>query len=115
MALPASVPEAGSTRRPRGSNWNVQTVTAQTLTQTRPTVVKRSRAAYENDSLIRAACEKLTAALVGTGIVPVSASPLASVRKAADELFLKWTDESSSDPGLSDFYAQQRAAVLEAL
>lgn len=114
-ARPAAAPEAGSVRGARGGNWNVQLVTPQTLTQSRETIMKRSRAAYENDSIMRMGIEKLVAALVGTGIVPQSASPDASVRKSADAAFLAWTDEASTDPGLVDFYAQQRAAVREML
>jgi len=109
---PSPVPESGSTRGARGINWNPQTVDAQSLTATRAVIVKRSRAAYETDALVRAGIDKLVSALVGTGITPSSASPDEAVRKAADALFLKWTDEASTDPGLSDFYAQQRALVL---
>jgi lambda family phage portal protein len=109
------VPEAGSTRGVRGSNWQVANVTPQSITATRATIVKRSRAAYVNDALVRAGVDKLVAALVGTGIVPVNASPDPAVRKAADALFLKWTDEASTDLGLSDFYALQTAAVREKL
>jgi lambda family phage portal protein len=112
---PSPVPEAGSVRGVRGSSWQVQSVTPQSLTATRSTVVKRARAAHVNDALLRAAVGKLVAALVGTGIVPRSASPDPAVRKAADALFLKWTDEASTDPGCADFYAQQRAAVTEML
>lgn len=71
------------------------------------TLVNQSREMVRQNEIAAAAVERIVANVVGTGIKPQLTDP------AAQELWLRWTDESAAD-GTLDFYGQQ-AQIMRAV
>jgi lambda family phage portal protein len=74
------------------------------------TLRNRSAAAVRNDGYAKGVISRLTANIIGTGIKPLCGVDDPVLRARAQELWLRWTDESDAD-GLLDFYGQQAQAV----
>lgn len=70
------------------------------------TIVARSRWLTANNPYASAAKDAFTTAFVGSGIKPSSLVTDANLKKAIQDLWLDWTDETDAD-GLTDFYGQQ--------
>jgi lambda family phage portal protein len=106
----ASLYDAGSSsRRTRG--WNAPTTSSnQAILSTLSTLRDRSRAATRNDGYAKGAIDKLVSNIIGLGVKPLSQAADPEFRKAAQTLWLRWTDESDAD-GLLDYYGQQAQAV----
>ena len=66
----------------------------------------RSRAAVRNDPYAFNVIDKRVSNLIGTGITPRPKIEDDALRKAQQELWEDWVDESDAD-GLTDFYGQQ--------
>lgn len=102
--------EAGSqTRRTLG--WRAPTVSPNTAILGNLALLRdRSRTATRNDGYAKGAIDKLVYNLIGWGIKPLSKAESPAFRKQAQELWLRWTDQSDAD-GLLDFYGQQTQAT----
>ncbi|WP_199104164.1 phage portal protein [Aquitalea sp. ASV11] len=74
------------------------------------TLRNRSRHAVRNDPYASGVIDKLVANHIGTGIVPKSQHPDATLRAAIQTLWQDWTEESDAD-GQLDFYGQQALAA----
>lgn len=104
-----SYESAATTRRTKG--WYAPTVSPNTaILANLATLRDRSRTAIRNDGYAKGAIDKLVSNLIGIGLKPLSQAKDPDFRKAIQELFLLWTDESDAD-GLLDWYGQQTQAV----
>jgi lambda family phage portal protein len=105
-----SVYEAGSqTRRTLG--WHAPTVSPNTAVLFNLSRLRdRARTATRNDGYAKNAIDVLVAELIGTGVKPQSLITDPDLRKAIQQLWLEWTDESDAD-GVLDWYGQQSQAV----
>lgn len=74
--------------------------------------VARSRYLVTNNADASAAKEAFVASLIGCGIKPSSLVGSAELKKAIQELWLRWTDEADAD-GLTDFYGLQSMVGAE--
>jgi len=113
----ASYYEAGAVTR-RTAGWRAPTTSANAGVLANLTTLRdRSRAATRNDGYAKGVIDKLVAAVIGTGIKPLSqaydpltGAPDSEFRRAVQALWLRWTDESDAD-GLLDWYGQQAQAT----
>lgn len=106
----AAVYEAGAQTR-RTLAWRAPTTSPNTqMLQSLGTIRDRSRQAIRNDGWAKGTIDKLVTNIIGTGVKPLSKAEDANFRRAVQELWLRWTDESDAD-GLLDFYGQQAQAV----
>jgi lambda family phage portal protein len=102
--------EAGSFTR-RNLGWHAPTVSPnRELLGSLATLRDRSRHAARNDGYASGVLDKLVYNVVGTGIKPLSKADDPAFRKLAQDLWLRWTDESDA-AGLLDWYGQQSQSV----
>lgn len=100
-----------STRRLKGLTTSTVAINTQ-IRRYGKTVLARSRYLASNNPYAAAAKEAFVSALVGSGIKPSSLIADAAVKKAVQQAWLDWTDESDAD-GLTDFYGQQAIVAAE--
>lgn len=72
----------------------------------------KSRDMDRKNAWARNAADSFTANAIGTGIVPQSLHPDASVREKIHSAWKRWTDEADAN-GLTDFYGLQTQACAE--
>ena len=108
-ALTPAFDGAGTGRRATGWTPSASSINA-ILFGSAETLRARSRDMVRKNPWASSAIGTFTANAVGTGIKPRSTHPDPEVRKAVNEAFLRWTDESDA-AGVLDFYGQQASAV----
>lgn len=101
----------GASQSRRTAGWRSPTSTPNAAVLCNlATLRDRSREATRNDGYAKGAIDKLVSNIIGTGIKPLSQADDPVFRKAAQALWLRWTDESDAD-GLLDWYGQQSQAA----
>ena len=100
---------AGTGRRTTGWTPSAASINA-ILFGSAETLRARSRDMVRKNPWASNAIGKFTANAVGTGIKPRSTHPDPEARKAINEAWLRWTDDSDA-VGVTDFYGQQALAV----
>ena len=105
----AAVYEAGSSTR-RTLGWLAPTVSPNQILESLTVLRDRSRLATRNDGFAKGIIDRLVHNIVGTGLKPLSQADDPEFRRAAQALWLRWTDESDAD-GILDWYGQQSQAV----
>jgi lambda family phage portal protein len=107
VATGGALYESGSTNTRRTVGWRAPTSTAnQGVLSNLSTLRARSRAATRNNKYAKAIIDRLVTNIIGTGIMPLSQAKDPEMRKAIQDLFLRWTDECDAD-GQLDFYGMQ--------
>ena len=103
--IKASYEGAGEGRR--SASWDAPDVGINSInTPALRNLRARSRAAVRNDPYAFNVIDKRVSNLIGTGITPRPKIEDDALRKAQQELWEDWVDESDAD-GLTDFYGQQ--------
>jgi lambda family phage portal protein len=101
--------EAGSVGTRRTVDWDVPDATANSATQTAPTIRTRCRDAMRNDSWARAIVETLTDDVIGWGVKPLFRAPNEAYRQCIQALWEEWSEYADAD-GLLDFNGLQALA-----
>lgn len=100
-----------NSRRLRGFTTSTVAINAQIRSYGK-TVLARSRYLAANNPYAAAAKETFVSALVGSGLKPSSLVENPDLKKAIQEAWRDWTDESDAD-GLTDLYGQQAIIAAE--
>ncbi|MCC6395029.1 MAG: phage portal protein [Bryobacterales bacterium] len=96
---------AAATRRTQGWNPSAEGINA-LVTGGGDALRSRSRDMVRRNAWACNAVESFVGNAVGTGIKPQAKHPDAAVKRALQELWLRWTDEADA-AGLTDFYGLQ--------
>lgn len=107
----ASVAHEGASTGRRTYGWHSPTLGPNDSTIGSLSLLRdRSRQATRNDGYARGVVDRITSNLVGSGMQPLSRADDKDFARAAEALWLRWTDQSDAD-GQSDWYGQQELAV----